>query len=108
MGEKLTGWVAANRQVIVNSDAALDLDERAARATPALGSCLAVPLAAGQELVGVLSLYASGPNAFTEHHGRLIQMVAPHLAAAIHAARQHAEPAQSQPARELRLVSPRG
>jgi putative nucleotidyltransferase with HDIG domain len=107
VGEKLTGWVAANRQVIVNSDAALDLGERAGRATPALDSCLAVPLEAGPELVGVLSLYAGGPNAFSDDHGRLVQMVAPHLAAAIHAVRQQAEPAQFQPARELRLVSPR-
>ena len=28
-GDRLTGWVAANRRAIVNSDAALDLGERA-------------------------------------------------------------------------------
>lgn len=105
-GREADGLVAANRQVIVNSDAALDLGERASRAIPALDSCLAVPLAAGQELVGVLTLYGSGPNAFTDDHGRLIQVVAPHLGAAIHAARQGSEPRQPlQPSRELRLVS---
>jgi hypothetical protein len=29
MGEGLSGWVAAHRQAIVNSEAALDLGERA-------------------------------------------------------------------------------
>ena len=34
IGERLTGWVAANRQTIVNSDAALDLGARAAAVGP--------------------------------------------------------------------------
>ena len=29
VGENLTGWVASNRQAIVNSDASLDLGARA-------------------------------------------------------------------------------
>jgi GAF domain-containing protein len=40
----------------------------------------------GESLVGVLSLYSPSPNAFADDCGRLIQMVAPHIAAAIHAA----------------------
>jgi putative nucleotidyltransferase with HDIG domain len=106
VGENLTGWVASNRQAIVNSDASLDLGARAAEMTPPLVSCLSVPLVAGQTLVAVLSLYAPGRDAFSEDLGRLVQMVAPHVAAALHSAREGARSAQPQaaPVRDLRLV----
>jgi GAF domain-containing protein len=84
MGERLTGWVAANRQCIANSDAALDLGPKAEAAS--LQSCMSVPLLMGESLVGVLSLYAPSANAFADDCGRLIQMVAPHIAVAIHMA----------------------
>ena len=51
------------------------------KAEPAsLQSCLSVPLLMGESLVGVLSLYAPSANAFVDDCGRLIQMVAPHIA----------------------------
>ena len=84
VGERLTGWVAANRQCIVNSDAALDLGLKAEAS--GLQSCMSVQLLMGESLVGVLSLYAPAVNAFADDCGRLIEMVAPHIAAAIHAA----------------------
>ena len=78
IASRLSGWVAANRQPIVNSDPALDLgSEQAAAAS--LQSCLSVPLVTGESLVGVLSIYASRPHAFTEDQGRLMQMIAPHV-----------------------------
>jgi putative nucleotidyltransferase with HDIG domain len=83
-GERLSGWVAANRQSILNSDAALDLGPKADAA--GLQSCMSVPLLLGESLVGVLSLYAPSANAFADDCGRLIQMVAPHIASALHAA----------------------
>src|SRR4051794_19727070 len=106
VGERLTGWVAANRQSIMNSDAALDLGAKAEAAS--LQSCMSVPLLMGESLVGVLSLYAPTANAFADDCGRLVQMVAPHIAAAIHAAsagddaRGAADKAAAAP---LRLVS---
>jgi hypothetical protein len=107
VGEKLTGWVASNRQAIVNSDAALDLGPRAGESTPPLVSCMSVPLVAGQALVAVLTLYAPGRNAFAEDLGRLVQMVAPHVAAALQAASEGGRPPQAQAAspRDLRLVA---
>jgi putative nucleotidyltransferase with HDIG domain len=84
MGERLTGWVAANRQCIANSDAALDLGPKAEAVS--LQSCMSVPLLMGDSLAGVLSLYAPSANAFADDCGRLIQMVAPHIAVALHAA----------------------
>jgi putative nucleotidyltransferase with HDIG domain len=61
MGQGLSGWVAANRQTIVNSDAALDLGEVASRFNPVLRHCLCVPVATGKQFIGVLSLYSPAP-----------------------------------------------
>jgi putative nucleotidyltransferase with HDIG domain len=107
LGENLTGWVASNRQSIVNSDASLDLGARAAESTPPLVSCLSVPLVAGHSLVAVLTMYAPGRDAFTEDFGRLVQMVAPHVAAALDAARRgtRSHQLQAAPARDLKLVA---
>ena len=104
MGERLTGWVAANRQPIVNSDAALDVGDRATTFGVSLRSCLSVPLLDGAKLAGVLTLYAQDRDAFSDDLGRLIQMIAPHIAQAILARR--GEEAETQ-IRELKLVASR-
>jgi GAF domain-containing protein len=107
VGDKLTGWVAANRQAIVNSDAALDLGARAAQASPALVSCMSVPLLAGDTLVAVLTLYADERDAFSDDLGRLMQVLAPHIATALHGAREHAAQPQISAGRDLKLVAAR-
>ncbi len=76
LGERLSGWVAANRQSIRNSDPILDFGETARTMTPRPRSCLSTPLISGDTLVGVLSLYAKGHDAFTEDHQRLVEIVA--------------------------------
>ena len=75
-GSGLTGWVAANRQTIRNSDPVLDLGEAARALTPRLRSCLSTPLVMGAELVGALTLYSSGRDTFSEEHQRVIEVVA--------------------------------
>jgi putative nucleotidyltransferase with HDIG domain len=108
MGDRLTGWVGANRQCIMNSDAALDLGAKAEGLS--LASCMSVPLLMGESLVGVLSLYAPTANAFADDCGRLIQMLAPHIATAIHAAQTNGEArsvAEKTAAAPLRLVANR-
>jgi putative nucleotidyltransferase with HDIG domain len=115
MGERLTGWVGASRQMIVNSPAALDLVERAAAAQPPLVRCMSVPLTIGESLVAVLTLYATEQHSFDEQCGRLVQMVAPQIAKAIHATTSSssikggaAVPDRTGPTSpELRLVSAR-
>ncbi|MCU1384239.1 MAG: hypothetical protein JWL71_2936 [Acidobacteria bacterium] len=76
LGQGLSGWVAANRQTIVNSDAMLDLGETAKSMRPQLRSCLSTPLLLDNELLGVLSLYSVEHNGFTEDHKRVIEVVA--------------------------------
>jgi diguanylate cyclase (GGDEF)-like protein/putative nucleotidyltransferase with HDIG domain len=74
-GQRLTGWVAANKQTILNSDPVLDLGEVARALNPRLRSCLSTPLLSGDTLVGVLTVYSVTREAFTEDHRRIIEVV---------------------------------
>jgi len=93
MGERLSGWVAACRQTITNSDAALDLYDRGVK----LGSALSTPLMDGDRVVGVFTAYAAAAHAFTEDQSRLVQMMAPHLGRIVSAALR----SESQRTREV-------
>jgi GAF domain-containing protein len=111
VGDRLTGWVAASRQSIINSDATLDLGTHVDAVTPPLSRCICLPLVAGDALVAVLTLYTAAPDGFTANQGRLVQIVAPHLARAIDAAgrtkgasRETVPPEKSGP-RDPRLVA---
>ena len=107
-GDRLTGWVAANRRAIVNSDAALDLGERAGADAGGewLKTCLSVPLEVGSTLEGVLTIYA-GADRFTDEQANLVQVLAPHIAQALHAANAAADAPRVQSSRDLKLVSAR-
>lgn len=70
LGEGVSGWVAANRQTIVNSDPALDFGEAALRLD--LRACLSIPIFDFGTLAGVFSLYAPQPNAFSSDHVHLL------------------------------------
>ncbi len=61
LGDGLSGWVAANRQSISNSDAALDLPDVASQHNPALAYCLAFPVQVRGVLAGVFTLYSTRP-----------------------------------------------
>jgi diguanylate cyclase (GGDEF)-like protein len=80
IGQRLSGWVAANRQTIVNSDAVLDLGDAARSHALAVKSCLSTPLLSNDHLVGVLSLYSSEGSGFTEDHRRIAEAVASQIA----------------------------
>jgi putative nucleotidyltransferase with HDIG domain len=66
LGERVTGWAAANRRTVVNSEASLDLSHLASQFSPALRSVICVPLTDGDTLIGVLSGYCSLAEAFSE------------------------------------------
>jgi putative nucleotidyltransferase with HDIG domain len=113
VGERLTGWVAASRQPIINSDATLDLGTRVDAVTPPLSRCISLPLMVGDALVAVLTLYTAAPDGFPADHERLVRSVAPDLARAIDSAvrtqsasRETVPPEKPGP-RELRLVASR-
>lgn len=75
-GQRLTGWVAANKQTILNSDPSLDLGEVARVLRPPLRSCLSTPLQMDNMLVGVLTVYSTHREAFTEDHRRIVEVIA--------------------------------
>jgi diguanylate cyclase (GGDEF)-like protein/putative nucleotidyltransferase with HDIG domain len=82
-GQRLTGWVAANKQTILNSDPVLDLGEAARSLRPRLRSCLSSPLTIGPSLVGVLSVYSTDRNAFTEDHRRILEVISRQVSQAV-------------------------
>jgi diguanylate cyclase (GGDEF)-like protein/putative nucleotidyltransferase with HDIG domain len=76
LGQRLSGWVAANRQTIVNSDASLDLGEVARSGGTRLKSCLSTPFLAGDQLLGVLTLYSESEDGFSDDHRRIGEAIA--------------------------------
>ncbi|HEY7172926.1 MAG TPA: GAF domain-containing protein, partial [Vicinamibacterales bacterium] len=72
LGQRISGWVAANRESILNSDATLDLSELIVDSPHRLRSCLSVPVIAGDQLLGVITCYGSEPDVFTKSHQRLV------------------------------------
>jgi putative nucleotidyltransferase with HDIG domain len=110
LGERLSGWVAAHQQSIVNSDAKLDLGHEAALA--GLSVCLAVPLVQDGRRVGVVTLYGDEP--FTGSQLAAVETVAPHLAQMLatveRSQAQHADasPAPAPRATSLKIVAGKG
>jgi diguanylate cyclase (GGDEF)-like protein len=83
-GERLSGWVAANRQTILNADPVLDLGDIARSLKPRLRSCMSTPLVCGQELIGVLALYSADLDAFNEDHKRILEVVGRQVSQTVH------------------------
>lgn len=90
IAERLTGWVAAHRTAVWNSDAALDLSTAASTASLTLGSSL--PLCVGETLIGVLSLYGRPDQEITVGQRRALESLLPSMASSLGAAlnRPHA------------------
>jgi putative nucleotidyltransferase with HDIG domain len=78
-GQRLTGWVAANRSTIVNSDAALDLGNLTMKLTPTPHACLSSAIR-GDDMVGVLTIYSTSPEPFTDAHATIVEAIASRLA----------------------------
>jgi putative nucleotidyltransferase with HDIG domain len=95
-GQRLAGWVAANKRSILNSDPVLDLGESARHFRPRLRSCLSTPLTSNSQLVGVLSVYSTIVDAFTDDHQRLLEVVARQVSETIRQVKE-SEPASMQP-----------
>jgi putative nucleotidyltransferase with HDIG domain len=96
VAERVTGWVAANFQPMLNADAHLDLDQPGD-----LTWVVSVPLVIDGRLVSVLSLYNS--EVFTESQLRRLEIIAPHLATSLAGADQD----RLRGGSELRIVARR-
>jgi putative nucleotidyltransferase with HDIG domain len=68
-GERVTGWVAANRQTISNSDATLDLGQASLMLDPRPRSAVSTPVVGPQgDFHGVLTAYSPVADVFTHRH----------------------------------------
>jgi diguanylate cyclase (GGDEF)-like protein/putative nucleotidyltransferase with HDIG domain len=84
VGQGLSGWVAENDKAIVNANPAVEpgyLNDP--RMTTPLRSAIAIPLRSQDRMVGVLTLYSLGAEAFTADDNRLLLAIAPKAAHAI-------------------------
>jgi putative nucleotidyltransferase with HDIG domain len=70
IGERISGWAFANKQVVENSDATLDLGPVAKTFSVPLRYALAVPLL-DRHVIGVVTLYGSEP--FNKDHLRVLE-----------------------------------
>ena len=76
LGDRLTGWVGANRQTIVNSDPALDLGDMAEAWNPRLRSCFAIPIVWDDTLLGVLSIHSPGQQGLGSRQRQTVTLLA--------------------------------
>jgi putative nucleotidyltransferase with HDIG domain len=106
VGHKLSGWVAAHRRTIVNSDAQLDLAD-VAPADVGSHTCLSTPLCDGEALIGVLTVYRDAAQPFTPADAQSLELLVPHLARWFASNRQPRTGIQPAAVRELRVVGGR-
>jgi len=114
VGRGLSGWVAANRSTIRNSDPTLDLRDLAGEL--GLGACTSTPVFALGELVGVLSVYVKKKNGFSDQDVRLVCSLGQEIGLKIArvdespTSRVHVRPATLRPAGspQRRLVAAAG
>jgi putative nucleotidyltransferase with HDIG domain len=83
MGQRMSGWVAAHRHTIRNSDPSLDLGDAGKTLQPRPRSCLSTPLLVDGFLIGVISLYSTRADAFTSEHQRILELVSAQVAPAV-------------------------
>ncbi len=67
----------------MNSSGALDLGDRRERLPVALESALATPLCAGDQVVGVLTLYGVARDSFTAAHQQVVEFAARQIGPAL-------------------------
>ncbi len=71
VGERISGWAFAHRQVVFNSEASLDLGPVARTLPVPLRSALVAPIVDGDHAVGVVALY--GSEEFHRDHRRMLE-----------------------------------
>jgi hypothetical protein len=82
-GDRISGWAVAHRQVVMNSNAALELGPVARTFPTPLRYALAVPMTGGPtgSVVGVITVYSSDP--FDPDHRRMLESAATIFASSI-------------------------
>ena len=82
IGDGVTGWVAANNQMLANVSPAPDFTDHP-RLREAFRSCVSIPLSLDDRVVGVITVYAKVEAIFQDNHLRLLDTLARQAAAAV-------------------------
>ncbi len=82
VAEGVTGWVAANNQMLANVSPAPDFGSRP-ELQDAFRSCASLPLALEDRLLGVITVYAKLGSIFQDNHLRLLDTLSRQAAAAV-------------------------
>lgn len=80
VGERVTGWCAANGRISLGATAALDLAELTDGFSPPLVSCATMPVATGDHSCGVFTSYSTRLGTFKETERYLYEMASAELA----------------------------
>jgi len=84
LGEGVSGWVAYNKQPIMNGNPSVEPGYADETGRPTLlNSALSVPLEGLEGVVGVVTLYRADKDAFSKDHLRVLLAVSPKIALAI-------------------------
>lgn len=88
VGQRMSGWCAANRRSVCNSSAALDLPDISNVFQPPLTSAICTPVGSGDRVLGVLSGYSPRESPFADSDLSAFETAAAHLAEQFEATRQ--------------------
>jgi putative methionine-R-sulfoxide reductase with GAF domain len=102
IGERVSGWVFAHKQPVINSNAALELGPVARTLATPLRYALAVPVIKDQATIAVVACYGSEP--FDNDHRRVIESSATLFAEAVAVPAPRRAPHLKHPHRRAKRV----
>ena len=79
-GDRVTGWAAANRQTVINSDAALDLGSIAESFNPPLSRATSCPIEVDGQIAAVLTVYCDRADGLAEADVHIVEQIAERIA----------------------------
>ena len=82
IGAEVTGWVAANNQMLANVSPAPDFADHP-RLRETFHSCVSIPLSLDDRVAGVITVYAKVEATFQDNHLRLLDTLTRQAAAAV-------------------------
>lgn len=83
-GDRLSGWVAAQKEPAINANPKADLDPIAAKLSVPLENALVYPLVVDDLSFGAISLYAEKAKSFRYGHFHIMEIVAQQAATAVY------------------------